>query len=55
MITSTQITNTEIFALIAVLVFKLLNLKKRQQKLLKSRLLFDKIVNFTSKLLQNYK
>ena len=58
MITSTQITNTEIFAFITVPVFKLLSgeilfiNKKRQYKLLKSKLLFQKIANFTSKLLQ---
>ena len=34
MIASTQITNSEIFVFIAVLVFKLLN-QKRQSKLLK--------------------
>ena len=58
MITSTQITNTEIFAIITVPVFKLLSgeilfiNKKRQYKLLKSKLLFQKIANFTGKLLQ---
>ena len=57
MITSTQITNTEIFAFITVPVFKLLSgeilfiNKKRQYKLLKSKLLFQKIANFTGKLL----
>ena len=51
MIASTQITNTEIFAFIAVLVCTLLSRKqKRQKKLLKSRLLFKKIGNFTGKL-----
>ena len=51
-ITSTQITNTEIFAFIAVLVFKLLSRKvfvyrqKRQKKLLKSRLLFEENSKF---------
>ena len=60
MITSTQITNTEIFAFIYVLVLKLLcgkvlfTNRKRQWKLLKSRLLFKKIANFTGQLLQNY-
>ena len=55
---STQITNTDIFTFMAALVFKLLSRKvlslnrKRQQKLLKSRLLFKKLVNFTDKLLQ---
>ena len=58
MITSTQITNTEIFAFITVPVFKLLSgeilfiNKKRQYKLLKRKLLFQKIANFTGKLLQ---
>ena len=58
MITSTQITNTEIFAFITIPVFKLLSgeilfiNKKRQYKLLKSKLLFQKIANFTGKLLQ---
>ena len=54
MIASTQI-NTEVFASIAVLVFKLLSPKvlfinKKQQKLLKSRLLVKKIGNFMTKL-----
>ena len=59
MMTSTQKINTEIFAFVAVLVFKLFNRKvlfrskKRQKKLLKSRLLFKKIANFMGKLLQN--
>ena len=61
MIASTQITNTEIFTIIAVLVFKLLSRRvlftnrKDKKKLLKSRLLFKKIANSTGKLLQNYK
>ena len=61
MIASTQITNTEIFTIIAVPVFKLLSRKvlftnrKDKKKLLKSRLLFKKIANSTGKLLQNYK
>ena len=58
MIASTQKTNTEIFSFIAGLVFKLLSRKvlfRRQQKLLKSRILFKKIANFTGKLLQNCK
>ena len=61
MITSTPITNTETFEFIAVLVFKLwsnevlfINRKDINQKLLKSRLLFNKIADFTGKLLQNY-
>ena len=45
MIASTQITRIDIFAFMAVLVFKLL----------KSRLFFKKIANFTCKLLKNYK
>ena len=49
MTASTKITNTEIFAFILLLVLKLLSRKvlftnrKRQQELLKSRLLFKKI------------
>ena len=60
-IASTQITNTEIFAVIAALGFKLLSRKnfahkqKGQKKLLKSRLFFKKIASFTGKLLQKYK
>ena len=61
MITSTPITNTETFEFIAVLVFKLwsnevlfINRKDINYKLLKSRLLFNKIADFTGKLLQNY-
>ena len=60
MVASTQTTNTEIFAFIAALVFKLLSRKvlftnrKDDRKLLKSRLLFKKIANLTGKLLQNY-
>ena len=55
MIASTQITNTGIFAFIAVLVLKLLSRKfllinkRRQQKLLKSRLLFKKIKEVVGK------
>ena len=61
MIALTQITNTGIFAFISVLALKLFNRKvlftnrKRQWKLLKSRLLFKKIANFLGQLLQNYK
>ena len=61
MIALTQITDTGIFAFISVLALKLLNRKvlftnrKRQWKLLKSRLLFKKIANFLGQLLQNYK
>ena len=56
----TQVTNTEIFVFIAVLVFKLLKRKllsinRKDNKKLKSRLLFKKTVNFTGKLLENYK
>ena len=49
------------FAFIGALVFKLLICKflfinrKDKKKLLKSRLLFKKITNFTVKLLKNYK
>ena len=59
-IASIQTTNTEIFEFISVLVLNLLSRnglfthRKRQQKLLKSRLLFKKIANFTDQLLQNY-
>ena len=57
MIASTQITNTEIFAFIAALVFKLLSRKVLfiNRKLLESRLLFKKTPDFTGELLQNYK
>ena len=52
--------NTEIFAFIAVLVFKLMGHKvvfmsRKNNRNLKSRLLFTKLANFTGKLLQNYK
>ena len=43
MIASTQIANTEIFTFIAV------------ENVKKSGILFNKIANFTGKLLQNYK
>ena len=68
MITSTPITNSEIFVFIAVLVFKLLSrevlfinrkdnkINKKQAtrllRLLSSKLLFKKITNFSCKLLQ---
>ena len=58
MIGSTQITDTKMFAFIAVLIFKLLSRKVLPYYLavlLKSRLLFKKITNFTGKLLQNFK
>ena len=63
MIASTQIKQTDIFALIAVLVLKLLSRKvlfiyrkdNRNVGYLKSRLLLKKMANFTGKLLQNYK
>ena len=54
MIGSTHITNTEIFALIAFLVFKLLSRKVlfiNRKDNRKSRLLFKKIANFKGKLL----
>ena len=56
MIASPEITNTESFAFIVLLVFKLLSRKVvfRKKNPLKSRLLFNKIANFTDKLLQNY-
>ena len=53
MIASAQITNTEIFAFIAVLVCKLLS--RKVLFLNGNFLFFKKIVNFTGKLLQNYK
>ena len=68
MVASTQTTNTKIFALIAVLVFKLLSRKilfVNRIMLLKSKfltietlekdLLFKKITNLPGKLLQNSK
>ena len=61
MINSTQIRDTEIFAFIVVLVFKLLSRKvlfanrKDIKKLLKSGLFFNEIAIFTGKLMQNYK
>ena len=62
MIASTQITNTEIFPFIAVLVFKLLsrkvlsiNRKENRNCQKEGYFLFKKIINFTGKLLQNYK
>ena len=61
MIAATQITNTEIFAFIAVLVFKLLSGKvlfinrKDKKNPPKSRLYFTKIAYFAGNFLQNYK
>ena len=54
----TQVTNSEIFAFIAVLFFKLLSRKvlfinRIDNRNLKSWLLFKKIANFTGELLQN--
>ena len=49
MIPLTQITNTEVFAFIAVLVLDSVYKQKRQKELLKSRLLLKKIANFTGK------
>ena len=48
--------NPEIFTFMVVLVFKLWSRKvwftnRKEKKLLKSRLLFKKLANFTSKLL----
>ena len=56
MIASTQRTNTEIFAFIAALVFRVLSRKvvynqKKHSKLLKSRLLVKKIASFMGKFL----
>ena len=53
MIASTQITTTEIFAFIAVLVFKLFFIVT--EKAIQTALLFKQIADFTGKLLQNYK
>ena len=61
MIASTQTRSTEIFVLIDVLMIKLVSGKiffinrKDNRNCEKSRLLFKKIANFTSKLLQTYK
>ena len=54
----TQVTNTEIFAFIAVLFFKLLSRKvlfinRIDNRNLKSWLLFKKIASFTGEVLQN--
>ena len=60
MIALTQITRNAFFSFIAVLVIKLLSGKvlfmnsKDNKKLLKYKLLFKKIANFTGTLLQNY-
>ena len=50
-IASTHVRNTDVFALIAVLVLSYWAVKF----LLKCRLLFKKITNFTVKFLQNYR
>ena len=50
MIASRQIANNEMLQFLGF-VYE----QKRLQKLLKNRLLFKKIENFTGKLLQNYK
>ena len=60
MITSTQIINTEIFALVGVLVFKLFSRKvlfktEKTVEMLKNGLLLEKIANLTGKLLCNCK
>ena len=60
MIASTQITNTEILAFIAVLVFTLLTVKfclltEEKIETINSRLLFKKVAYFLGKLLGNYK
>ena len=49
MIPLTQITNTEVFAFIAVLVLGFVYKQERQKELPKSRLLLKKIANFTGK------
>ena len=61
MITWAQITNTEIFSFITVLVFKLLNSKvlfmrrKDNRNCQKVGYLFEIIANVTGEILQNYK
>ena len=58
MISSTQITNTRIHNCSSFKVIEPQSFvckQKRQQELLKRRLLFRKIASFTGKLLQNYK
>ena len=61
MIASTQITNTETFAFVAVPVFKLLCRKalvinkKGNRNCYKKQAIFEKIANFVNKLRQNYK
>ena len=60
MIASIQIINTEIFAFITFLVFqslsrKVLFINRKDNRNLKSRLLFKEVANFTGKLLQNCK
>ena len=55
---STQITNTEHFAFVTVLPFKVFSRKVlfiNRKDNRKSMLLFKKKANFTGKLLQNYK
>ena len=60
MITSIQVTNTEIFTFISVLVFKLLSCKvlfinrKCKRSCQKVGYFFKRKANFTGKLLQNY-
>ena len=59
MIALTLMTNTEIFAFITVIVFKLLSCEvlfiNRKDNRNCYWLLFNKIANFTAKLLQSYK
>ena len=59
MIPSTQIINTEMFAFIAVVAFRLLSNKllfvNRKDNRNYNDSPFKKIANFTGKLLQNYK
>ena len=58
MIPSTQIINTEMFAFIAAVAFRLSNkvlFVNRKDNRNYKNLLFKKIANFTGKLPQNYK
>ena len=54
LIASTQIKNSEIFAFIAVLAFKLLSREVLFINRKKRRLPFKKIANLTGKFLKNY-
>ena len=57
MVASTRITNSEVFAFIAVLIFMLLSRKvlSINRKTTQIMLLFKEIANFTGNLQQNYK